>query len=114
MALVVAIALAVFVLPLPWGLIAVGLALVWEIAELMLLPRHLHRRYAVRTGAEGLVGERAQVVERLDPEGRVRLRGEIWRARATTALPVGTQVEVTGVSGLKLQVASPREVAPGR
>ncbi len=105
MAVLVAIALAVFVLPQPWGIVAIGVSLVWEVVELVLLPRHLRRRHRVRTGPEALVGERGEVVEALDLEGRVKLRGEIWRARAPTRREVGSEIEVTGVDGLTLEVA---------
>jgi membrane-bound serine protease (ClpP class) len=108
MFLVVMIALALFVLP-PWlGLIAVATGIVVEVAEVGVWIRFL-RRYRVRTGAEGLVGETAEVIEACDPAGRVRLRGEIWRARCSTAAPaaVGELVRVTGVDGLTLEIGPP-------
>lgn len=108
MFLVAMIALALLVLP-PWlGLIAVVAGIVVEIAEVGFWIRFL-RRYKVRTGSEGLVGAVAEVVETCDPEGRVRLRGEIWRARVplSTLATVGQLVEVTGVDGLTLEVGGP-------
>src|SRR5918994_2410730 len=109
MFLVAMIALALLVLP-PWlGLTAVVTGIVVEIAEVGFWIRFL-RRYKVRTGSEGLVGAVAEVVETCDPEGRVRLRGEIWRARGPRSTPatVGQLVEVTGVDGLTLEVGVPR------
>jgi membrane-bound serine protease (ClpP class) len=108
MFLVAMIALALLVLP-PWlGLVAVVTGIVVELAEVGFWIRFL-RRYRVRTGSEGLVGSVAEVVETCDPEGRVRLRGEIWRARVPLATPaaVGQLVEVTGVDGLTLEVGAP-------
>jgi membrane protein implicated in regulation of membrane protease activity len=108
--LVAMIALALFVLP-PWpGLIAVVIGIVVELAEVGFWIRFL-RRYRVRTGSEALVGSLAEVVETCDPEGRVRLRGEIWRARCSETAPatVGQRVEVTGVDGLTLEVRGPVE-----
>jgi membrane-bound serine protease (ClpP class) len=105
MFLIAMIALALFLLP-PWlGVIAVAMGIVVELAEVGFWMRFL-RRYRVRTGAEGLVGETAEVVEACDPEGRVRLRGEIWRARAPRDSPaaVGQQVRVAGVDGLTLEI----------
>jgi membrane protein implicated in regulation of membrane protease activity len=99
------IALALLVLP-PWlGVTAVATGIVVELAEVGFWIRFL-RRYRVRTGAEGLLGEAAEVVEACDPEGRVRLRGEIWRARCPTASSagVGELVRVTGVDGLTLEI----------
>ena len=110
MFLVAMIALALLVLP-PWlGLIAVATGIVVELAEVGFWIRFL-RRYKVRTGSEGLVGAVAEVVETCDPEGRVRLRGEIWRARGSRSTPasVGQVVEVTGVDGLTLEVREPAD-----
>ena len=108
MFLVAMIALALLVLP-PWlGLIAVVVGIVVELAEVGFWIRFL-RRYKVRTGSEGLVGSVAEVVENCDPEGQVRLRGEIWRARAPRSTPatVGQLVQVVGVDGLTLEVREP-------
>jgi len=102
-----AFALYLFVLPPVLGVVAIVLAMVAEVAETYFWIRFL-RRYRVRTGAEGLVGERAEVVAACDPTGRVRLRGELWRARAERPVRAGDQVRVTGVDGLTLEVA-PRD-----
>jgi membrane-bound serine protease (ClpP class) len=106
MLLIGAIALAVFVLPPAWGAVAIALGIAIEIGELGFWIRFL-RRYRVQTGAEGLVGVAAEVVEACDPIGRVRLRGEIWRARASSPAAVGERVTVTGVEGLTLEVGPP-------
>jgi membrane-bound serine protease (ClpP class) len=103
MLLIGAIALAVFVLPPFWGAVAISLGIAIEAGEVYFWIRFL-RRYRVQTGAEGLIGARAEVVERCDPNGRVRLRGEIWRARADVPAANGEQVRVTGVDGLTLEV----------
>src|SRR5262249_23574664 len=98
------IALAVFVFP-PWlGLVAVVTGIVVELAEVGFWARFL-RRYRVRTGVEGLIGEVAEVVERCAPRGRVRMRGGIWHARCVPSAGVGERVTVTGVDGLTLEVA---------
>jgi membrane-bound serine protease (ClpP class) len=109
MLLVGAIALALLVLPPGWGLALVVVAMVVEVAEVGFWIRFL-RRYRVTTGAEGLVGSRAEVIEACVPTGRVRLRGEIWRARCASRAEVGDRVTVTGVDGLTLEV----EPAPDR
>jgi membrane-bound serine protease (ClpP class) len=102
--LVVAVILTLLVLPAPIGIGVVILAATFELLELAFWKRFL-RRYKVRTGAEALVGERAEVIEACDPEGRVRLRGELWKARAAEALGVGETARVTGVAGLTLEVS---------
>ncbi|MGH2955055.1 MAG: NfeD family protein [Solirubrobacterales bacterium] len=96
-----------FVLPDPWRVVALGAAAVVEVAEVFLWIRFL-RRYRVTTGAEGLVGARAEVIARCAPEGRVRVRGEIWNARCEQPLEVGERAEVEAVEGLTLLVARER------
>lgn len=108
MLLVGAILLALFVLPPGWGIAAVALGIVIEVAEVGFWVRFL-RRYRVRTGVEGLIGTTGEVIETCDPRGRVRLRGEIWHARCASRAEVGERVTVTGVDGLTLQVATPRK-----
>jgi membrane-bound serine protease (ClpP class) len=88
-----------FVLPDPWRIVILLGALVFEVGELYLWIRFL-RRYRVTTGAEGMVGERAEVIG----PGRVRLRGEIWTARGGEDRSVGETVRVARVDGLTLVV----------
>ena len=103
MLLVAAFIAAVLFLPEPWGVVAVAAAAVVEIGEIYFWIRCL-RRYRVTTGAEGLVGERAEVVEALTPSGRVRVRGELWAARGTDPAIAGQRVRITAVDGLTLEV----------
>ena len=103
MILVGAIALALFVLPPGWGIAAVTVAIVIEVAEVGFWIRFL-RRYKISAGPEALIGERAQVIEACHPVGRVRLRGEIWHARCSEGASVGDRVVVTRISGLTLEV----------
>ena len=109
MFLVAMIALALFVFP-PWlGLAAVSLGVVVEVAEVGFWIRFL-RRYRVSTGAEGLVGSMAEVIEDCDPRGRVRMRGEIWHAYCARGAHVGDRVTVSSVEGLTLRVEPAGEV----
>jgi membrane-bound serine protease (ClpP class) len=62
------------------------------------------QRRPVTTGAQGMVGRRAVVRERLAPEGRVRIGDEWWNAVSSGSLEPGTEVEVTAVDGLVLRV----------
>ena len=93
-----------FLLPDPWGVIALFAAAVIEVGEVFFWIRFL-RRYPVTTGAEGLVGERGEVMVRCAPHGRVRLRGEIWNARSEEPLELGEEARVEAVDGLTLLVA---------
>jgi membrane protein implicated in regulation of membrane protease activity len=93
-----------FLLPEPWNVVAVCLAALIEVAEVAFWLRFL-RRYRVQTGAEGMVGDRAEVLEPIGAEGgRVRVYGEIWAARSSSPLAAGAKARVTGVDGLTLTV----------
>jgi membrane-bound serine protease (ClpP class) len=61
------------------------------------------RRHVV-TGAPGMVGRHAVVVERLAPEGRVRLGDELWRAVGDTTVETGHEVVITAIEGLTVRV----------
>jgi membrane-bound serine protease (ClpP class) len=94
-----------FLLPEPWNVVAVCAAAVIEAGEVWFWI-HFLRRYRVRTGAEGMVGERAEVIEGFEAgAGRVRVYGEIWQARsAGRALAAGERVRIAAVEGLTLEV----------
>lgn len=87
----------------PWGLIALVVALCLEIFEYFAWRRFL-RRYRLRSGPETMVGQTARVIDDLVPEGRVRLYGEIWRARSSEPVSEGESVRITAVDGLTLDV----------
>lgn len=103
------LALALFVLPAGWGIAAVLLGIVVEVAEVGFWIRFL-KRYRIATGAEALVGVSALVIEACEPRGRVRLRGEIWHATCPAGAEVGEAVRVTGLHGLTLEVERDEEV----
>jgi membrane protein implicated in regulation of membrane protease activity len=66
--------------------------------------RHLHTPFALRSGTAALIGEHALVLEPVDSEGggRVKLKGEVWSARAfdpTHVIEAGRHVEVVQIDG---------------
>ena len=83
-------------------------ALALEVAELALWKRFL-RRYQLRSGPETLVGELATVVASCDPDGRVRIRGELWNAHASGPAEVGESVRIAAIDGLTLRVEPDRQ-----
>jgi membrane-bound serine protease (ClpP class) len=101
--LVGAILLAVFVLPPVWGLAAVIVAAVVEIAEFFFWI-WLSRRRGVQAGREALVGKTARVAAECRPDGKVRVEGELWTARCEAGADVGDSVRVEAVDGLTLEV----------
>ncbi|HEX4078140.1 MAG TPA: nodulation protein NfeD [Rhizomicrobium sp.] len=62
------------------------------------------RRRPVVTGREALGGAEGETVVWQDGEGRVRVQGEIWRARSQRALAPGSRIRVVGHDGLVLIV----------
>jgi inner membrane protein len=59
------------------------------------------------TTAGGLVGDEAVVVAAIIPDtlkGKVRIRSEIWSARAAVPIPVGARVRVVQGEGVSLAV----------
>ena len=104
MLLAIAILLTVFVLSPPIGIAVMVLAAVVEVGEVLFWRRFL-RRYRVSTGVEALMGQSVEVVEACNPSGRVRVRGELWNARAPQPMKVGDLGRVTAVDGLTLEIA---------
>jgi membrane-bound serine protease (ClpP class) len=56
------------------------------------------------TGKEALGGAQGEAVAWQGTEGRVRVKGEIWRARSIAELAPGIRVRVVGHDGLVLIV----------
>jgi len=62
------------------------------------------RKRPVVTGGEALIGAAGEAVFWQGGEGRVRVKGEIWLARADAPLAAGTHVKVLDRDGLVLRV----------
>jgi len=107
MALLAAILLAIFVVPSPWGVAVIAVGVLWEAGESLFWIRWSQRRRA-QVGAETLVGTTVRVVAPLAPEGKVQVKGELWRARCEGEAEVGEEVRVTAVEGLRLRVQQVR------
>ena len=102
MVLIVAIVIALFV-PWPWKLLVLGAGIVAEGGE-VIWGRRLARRWRPKTGAEAMIGMRAEVVSSMHPTGQVRVNGELWEARSTARADPGETVVVRGMDGLTLVV----------
>jgi membrane protein implicated in regulation of membrane protease activity len=101
--LLIALVLAIFVLPSPWGVVAVVVAGVIDVTEVVVgLWWSKRRRAAV--GGEMLVGATGVAMGDLWPEGQVKVNGEIWRARCQGGCDAGTSVVVRSMNGLTLEV----------
>ena len=99
----IALGLAIFVLPSPWGLVAVAVAAVLDIAETGLFIWWSKRRRAT-VGVDSLVGKIGVASSNLWPEGQVKISGELWQARCAGGCDAGTRVIIRAVEGLLLVV----------
>jgi len=71
------------------------------------MPAMVRSRFGTPTiGRDWMVDEVGPVVTAVDPEGLVRVRGALWRARTNRATPIpeGDEAKVVGVDGLVLEV----------
>ena len=105
-ALLVAILLAVLVLPAPWNVAAVAIGAAWEVTT-ALGGLWWSQKHAARVRAETLVGREVEVRTACRPLGQVRVKGEIWPARCDEGAAAGETVRVVGIDGLTLIVESP-------
>ena len=103
MLFLIALFLAIFFIPEPWGLIVVGVAAVIDIAETLVFMWWSKRRRP-SVGIGSLVGKDGVAMSELWPEGQVKVEGEIWRARCDGGCDAGTRVVVRSVDGLTLVV----------
>jgi membrane-bound serine protease (ClpP class) len=102
---IVAVVLALTVLPSPWGIVAVAVAAAIDVGETAFFVRWSKRRRAT-VGVETLVGRTAVVVRPLAPRGQVKLDGEVWEASGPAGVLPGEEVVVVAVDGLVLDVVS--------
>ena len=103
MLFLIALLLAIFLLPSPWGFIVVACALVVDVLEVSVGLWYSKRRRAT-VGTDALVGVTGVAIDDLFPEGQVRVNGEIWRARCEAGCDAGAAVVVRAVNGLTLEV----------
>lgn len=84
---------------------------------LLALVRPLLRRYVnpkiIKTNVDSVIGSEGlitQAVDNLAPTGQVKLGGMFWSARSSSGepIPVGTQVRVDRIEGVKAYVTPVR------
>ncbi|TYO98919.1 NfeD-like partner-binding protein [Geothermobacter ehrlichii] len=83
-----------------------GILLLWLAKEAVLFPLTWRSYQSETAGAEPPVGRTAEVIVPLDPEGTVRVGGELWQARCRDGGRIGTgeQVRILAREGMMLQV----------
>jgi membrane-bound serine protease (ClpP class) len=103
MVLLLAVLLAIFVVPWPWSLIVLAVGILGELGEVV-WGRRLAKRWRPKAGPEAMIGKRAWVVSACKPTGQVRVHGELWEAFCADGAEVGDAVQVTGLEELTLMV----------
>jgi membrane-bound serine protease (ClpP class) len=92
--------------------VALGVTIPFAVVAIGLMRLVLRSRaWLPQTGSEELLREPAEVTEPIGgpaQPGMVRVRGELWRATSTRAIPPGARVRVVHVDGLMLQVEPER------
>ncbi|MEJ2247777.1 MAG: NfeD family protein, partial [Acidobacteriota bacterium] len=63
----------------------------------------------VSTGNQGMVGLVGVADSEIDRNGRVKVRGEYWKARSSTPIATGKEVKILAVKDLVLQVEEVKE-----
>lgn len=103
MLFLIALLLAIFLLPSPWGIIVVVTALAIDLVEVGVGIWYSKRRRS-KVGSETLVGATGVALDVLRPDGQVKVDGEIWRASCATGCDAGAAIVVRAVDGLTLEV----------
>lgn len=92
--------------PLSWLTLLVGIAGM-AVAMLSGMPAMVRSRFSTPTiGRDWMINELGDAVTDVDPDGTVRVRDALWRARTNRATPVarGARVRVTGIEGVVLEI----------
>lgn len=87
----------------PWRAAVLGAFLLFDAFEIWIWLRW--RKKKSITGADQMVGEAGEALTDLHPDGQVKMRGQIWHAHASDGAAAGDTVVVTGIDGIKLEVA---------
>ena len=72
------------------------------------MPAMVRTRFSTPTiGRDWMIGESGEAVDAVGPEGTVRVREAVWKARTNRATPIdaGAPIRVVAVEGLWLEVA---------
>lgn len=92
---------------------ALGVAIPFALITVFLLRLVIRARKArVTTGASAMIGAKGVVKMAINGEAQMLVQGELWRATSQEELMPGTEVVVTKVNGLTLEVESVRKDHP--
>jgi membrane-bound serine protease (ClpP class) len=85
-----------------WLYLAIAAAIICGLILVYILIRQSKQTSLV--GSNELVGMIGEVRTKLDPEGQVFVRGELWKAKAAEPIAKGEKVEVVKVQDMVLKV----------
>jgi membrane protein implicated in regulation of membrane protease activity len=94
-----------WLLPLEQAILSYSLILVASGILLWLLWKDFVK--PVTAGIEGMIGQKANVIQNSNDTVKVFFKGEIWDAVSQEDLSVGQRVEITGVERMRLVVRPP-------
>ncbi|MFN2388382.1 MAG: NfeD family protein [Actinomycetota bacterium] len=86
----------------PWTAIIIGGFALFEAFEIFLWLKWRNRRSI--TGPESLIGMKGRALGPCDPQGQVRVKGQIWRASGAPEIGADDEIVVTAVDGNRLEV----------
>lgn len=98
----IAAILAFIFLDAPWRYVLAGLLLLTDVVEVYLWLKW--RKTKSITGAEAMVGARGVALTECDPEGQVKVKGQIWRAHSSPSAKPNDPIEVVAVDGISLRI----------
>ena len=100
-----------WLLPLEQAILSYSLILLASGILLWLLWKDF--RKPVTAGVEGMIGQKAEVIQNSNASVKVFFKGEIWDAVSQEELSVGQRVEVTGMERMRLMVRPPNRSSAG-
>ena len=103
MSLIVGTLIAFLFLDGVWRVALIAVVVLVELAEIGLWLKW--RKVRSTTGAEGLLGSHGTALTDCAPDGQVKVKGQIWKARCRDGARAGEGIEVIAVEGLRLDVA---------
>lgn len=102
MGTVIGAILALLFLEGPWRIIVPTLLLMTDVFSIIVWLRW--RKRPSVTGSEGLVGLRGIALTDCRPDGQVKVKGQLWKARATEPVYEGDEIVVVDSSSMTLEV----------
>jgi membrane-bound serine protease (ClpP class) len=87
-----------------WGVLLPTVAVVTFVFLFIVGKGLLAQRARPVTGISGMIGLVGTADSRLDPRGRILVRGEYWNARSLEPIEAGSSIEVVAVEGRQLVV----------